>query len=134
MKTFELGINKFEKVYLPKLDCWLTYDRPDEDERVNFYDAYGELLDCVYKSDKELEQYIEHLKTIDDIVNLFAEFCDTFDYGNNVEDCLFNYIESLEYDDEKEEVYKDIKEMCVEDLTYKYDINKIGNTYFKGEW
>ena len=134
MKTFELGIKKLEKIYLPKLDCWLTYDRPDEDERVNFYDAYGELLDCIYGDDEELEQYIEHLKDIDDKVKLFAEFCDTFDFGDTLEDCLFNYIESLEYDDEKEEVYRDIKELTKEKLLEEYGINVIGGMYFKGWW
>lgn len=133
-KTFELGLDKMEKVYLPKLDCYLSYDRPDDDERVNFYDAYGELLDCVYKDDEELKKYIEHLKSIDDVVDVFGEFCDTFDWGDNIEDCLFNYVEDLEYDDEKEEIYRDIKEMSVADLTYKYDINKIGDHYFKGWW
>lgn len=128
-------MNKMNKVYLEKLNCSLFYDRPDDDDRVNFYDDNLELLDCVYKTtDEELNQYLEELKQIDDKVNLFAEFCDTFDYGDSIEDCLFNYIESLEYDDEVEEVYKDIKELNVKKPLEKYDINVIGGMYFKGWW
>ena len=127
-------MNKMNKVYLEKLNCSLFYDRPDDDDRVNFYDDNLELLDCIYGTDEELNEYLEKLKQIDDKVNLFAEFCGSFDFGNSVEDCLWGYIESLEYDDEVEEVYKDIKELNVKELLEKYDINVIGGMYFKGWW
>ena len=123
-----------EKVYLPKLDCYLSYDRPDNDDRINFYDDNLELLDCIYCDDEELKEYIEHLKETDDIVNLFAEFCGSFDWGNSIKECLYNYIDSLEYEDEREDVEKDIKELDEPKLLEMYDINKIGKTYFKGEW
>lgn len=124
-----------DKVYLEKLNCYLYYDRPDSDSRVNFYDDNQEFLDCIYaETFNELDEYLEKLKQIDDKVKLFAEFCDTFDFGDTLEDCLFNYIESLEYDDEKEDVYRDIKELTKDKLLEEYGINVIGGMYFKGWW
>ena len=131
-----------EEFYLNKngVTAILYYDRPDNDERVNFYDENKELLDCIYGDDEKIKQTIEKLNQKPDFIDVFAYFCPNFDYGKTLKECLQNYIETwFDFSEIQEEIEKDIEaiealETTETELLSKYDINKIGNMYFKGDW
>lgn len=141
-ETFEMGIDKMEELYLPNFKTFIYFDRPDKDERVNFYDERKELLDCFYKNDNDLKELLCYIQGIRDGVDLFSLFCDSFDYGNSIKEILIMELEVESnggFDDCINEIKKDIEN--IKNLTFdekelldKYDINKIGNWYFKGEW
>lgn len=106
------------------------------DSNKNFIDYY----EMNGKNKKDYKKHIKHLKQQDNF-SLFDEFCGSYDYGLSPFEIMSNYCDDIQIgygiEETSEEVSSIIKDMCTmndKQLCDEYDINKIGNYYFRGNW
>lgn len=119
-------------------------NRRVDDTRCQIYDENLIYLDYISVGDdcNEHEDYQEYLKYIDMIkqsensLDAFDCFCQSFDYGDTLEDVILNYKDTLLGSEEDfiQRIDDDLHEMSEFEFCVEYDINKLGNMYFKGEW
>lgn len=121
----------------------------ENEDRCNIYDENLMYLDyiAVYDADLDWDNDIEeNYQRYQNIVkaisrsktplDAFDQFCQSFDYGDTLEDVILNYKDSLlgSEEDFMQRIDDDLHEMSELEFCVEYDINKLGNMYFKGEW
>lgn len=144
-----MALNKY---YFKNFDGFIyveDYEDHKEKERCKIYDENNNYLDYISVMEfdgvwdefsendyNDYKKYIACLLNADDELLLFEHFCDSFDYGHSIKQTLNNYIDTYLYDsmDVVEEINNDLKTKSEEYLCSKYDINKIGKYYFRGNW
>ena len=121
----------------------------ENEDRCNIYDENLMYLDyiAVYDADLDWDNDIEeNYQRYQNIINAisrsktpldaFDSFCQSFDYGDTLEDVILNYKDTLLGSDEDfmQRIDDDLHEMSELEFCVEYEINKLGNMYFKGEW
>lgn len=109
------------------------YNNSEEKGRHKIYDSNGKYIDYLdsenYPTEKEYNGFIEFAQNeLIDAEKFFDYFCQSYDYGTTPQEILRTYIEDITAGELPIEFYTD-EELC--DI---YDINKIGNLYFRGNW
>lgn len=94
---------------------------------------------------EQYDRFIEYAQDGLDSYGLFDYFCQSFDYGTNPKQIMETYIDDittgqapLEFSDdlkaEVKEILFDLYFYTDEELCEIYDINRIGEKYFRGNW
>ena len=123
------------------------FKRPTEQDRCYIYDSDKRYLDYYYAEDKSEDDYNEYVKFLaskQDGFDVFDTFClnNGYDYSNiSPQDIMQTYLDDIleghDLDEIKEEVKDilfDIKMLDDEEFCNTYDINRIGDIYFRGNW
>lgn len=120
------------------------YDDHEEYDRCKIYDENKQYIDYIPLQDGEEDytNYIHCLLSVRDEFAFFEWFCDSYDYDKDPYDLMINaYYADIENGDdldyineELEQLDHDIDFMTMQEFIKVYDINKIGNYYFRGNW
>lgn len=104
---------------------------------VHYYDDNNRLLNIYfYDTIDDVDYDYKYLTNLTTDIDKFDFFCQSFDYGKTIEQCMDNYVDTFAMDDESaiEQIKYDLENMLDVDFCEKYDIYKIGKHYFKGDW
>lgn len=126
------------------------YSNSELKDRHKIYDSNGKYIDYLdnenYPTEKEYNGFIEFAQNeLADAEKFFDYFCQSYDYGITPQEILRTYIEDIttgqlpnefntELKNEIKDILFDIKFCTDEELCDLYNINKIGNLYFRGNW
>jgi hypothetical protein len=125
-------------------------DYGNSDGKCRIYDSNKEFLNYFEENgttEEDYENFIVRMSSLDS-TGLFECFSDSYrgyDYGNSPEEIMKNYcndvMEGCEYNQLSENLKNEVKDVLFdcftltdEELCREYDINKIGNLYFRGNW
>lgn len=106
-------------------------------------DEFGNFIDHVYTDN--IKKVIKDLQNCKDEFEFFEHAINRYDYGTTPQDIMKTYIYDIsegvfpndmsdELKDEIKDILFDIEFMTDEELCEKYDINKVGKYYFRGNW
>lgn len=104
---------------------------------VHYFDDNDRLLNVFfYDTVDSFDEDRKYLHSLNDDIDKFDFFCQSFDYGKTIEQCMDNYVDTFAMCDESaiEQIKYDLENMLDRDFCEKYDIYKMGETYFKGDW
>ena len=124
------------------------------DERCEIYDSDKRYIDYLFDygagdTEEELKErydkFIEYAQNGLDSYGLFDYFCQSFDYGASPKQIMETYIDDittgqspLQFSDdliaEIKEILFDLYFYTDKELREIYDINRIGDGYFRGNW
>lgn len=124
-----------------------TYNNETAEDGFGIYDSKKRYLDYYQQENGTREDYDNYIKGLEKLnsQSIFELFCNSYDYGNTPQEILHTYIEDIsqgqlpnEFSEElKHEIMYtlfDMEFLTDEELCERYDINKIGNLYFRGNW
>lgn len=128
----------------------------NKDERCRVYDSNKRYIEYLFsygegatdkETKKEYKDFIKYAQNELDSYDLFNYFCQRFefDYGTSPKEIMETYIDDitacqspLEFGSnlkaEVQNILFDLYFHTDEELCEIYDINKIGKTYFRGNW
>ncbi len=123
------------------------FEQPSEEDRCCIYDSDKRYLDyfSLCENDQnDYNKYIEYLASKQDGFDIFDMLClnSGYDYSNiSAQNIMENYIDDITAGYELEQVKEEIKDILFdikfltdEEFCQTYDINKIGDIYFRGHW
>ena len=120
------------------------YNKGEEKSRAKIYDENMQYLDYIDTETITQKEYNSELELLQDMENeesFFDYFCQSYDFGNTPQEILTTYCDDIalgngfeETAEERQEITTSIENMTNEELCKEYDINKIGNMYFRGNW
>lgn len=131
----ELKLKDGSIIYIDNL-VWFK-----EDKTGRIFDSNKKYLKTFIANDEE--DYNTICNNIADMDNytFFETFCDSYDYGEDPYQIMETYIDDITFgwgeeavEQEVKEIQKDIQELDEDEFCELYDINKIGNIYFRGNW
>ncbi len=120
------------------------YNKGEEKSRAKIYDEnmqYLDYIDTETITQKEYNSELELLQNMENEESFFDYFCQSYVFGNTPQEILQMYWDDItfgngvaETEKERKGIATSIENMINEKLCKEYDINKIGNMYFKRNW
>ena len=133
--------DKKSKIYIDE------FEKPTEQDRCYIYDSDKRYLDYYYAEDKSEDDYNEYVKFLEskqDGFDIFDMLClnNSYDYSDiSAQNVMLTYIDDIiaghdleSIKDEIKDILFDIKMLDEDEFCNTYDINRIGDIYFRGNW